>query len=406
MDPQLRELLDLLIRWVHMIAGIMWVGNSMLFNWLDRVLEKAEEGQDKNLVGRMWMVHSGGFYDVKKLFLEPGEMPTTLHWFKWQNFTTWASGILLLVIVYYMGGAAYMVDPKVADIGFGTAVGIGVGALVLSWAFYDGLWRSPLGKNTPVAAAISFVALFGVIYGLCHFLSGRAAFIHVGVLLGTLMTGNVWMHIIPSQKELVAATVEGRDQDPAVGWRAKQRSIHNNYMTFPVLFTMISNHFAALYNGPLNWVLLILVMLSAAAVRHFMNERYHRPTAGWAPPLTASVVAVVASLAFWFFARPGSAPPAAAAAGAADAAPVPYAKVAEVMKQRCATCHAAKPTDAMFSAAPAGLGLETPAEVAGAAARIDSAIASGYMPLGNKTNMTDAERALVRAWVQQGAKTE
>lgn len=399
MDSHLRELLDLLIRWVHLIAGIMWVGNSMLFNWLDRVLTKAE-GDDKNLVGRMWMVHSGGFYDVKKLNLEPGQMPEELHWFKWQNFTTWASGILLLVVVYYMGGAAYMVDTSVANLSFGVAVAIGVGSLVLSWLFYDTLWRSPLGKNTPVAAAVSFAFLIGLIYALCHLLPGRAAFIHVGVILGTLMTGNVWMHIIPSQKELVSATNEGREQDLAIGYRAKQRSIHNNYMTFPVLFTMISNHFSSLYAGPYNWVILIAVMLSSAGVRHFMNIRYNTPTRGWAPPLGATAAAGVAALAFFFFAQPGT----RTASVPVTDAPVAFSQVQPVIAARCATCHSATPSDAGFSSAPAGLALDTPEQIHASAQRVASATLSNYMPLGNKTNMTPEERALVGAWVKQGAK--
>lgn len=398
MDAHLRELLDLLIRWVHLIAGIMWVGNSMLFNWLDRVLVKPKDA-DKNMVGQMWMLHSGGFYDVKKVFLEPGQMPEELHWFKWQNFTTWASGILLLIVVYYMGGAAYMVDTSVANISFPMAVGIGFGTLVVSWLFYNSLWKSPIGKNTPVAAAISFAYLGLVIYGLTHVLPGRAAFIHVGVLLGTLMTGNVWMHIIPSQKELVAATLEGREQDPAFSYRAKQRSIHNNYMTFPVLFTMISNHFSALYAGPLNWVILILVMVSAAGVRHFMNIRYNTPTAGWAPPLTATALAGVAALAVFFFAKPG-------VQTASSAHPVAFNEVQTVISQRCVACHSAHPADAAFTSAPAGLVLDTPEQIQSSAERIVNAVSSSYMPLGNKTGMTPAERDLVGSWVKQGAKLQ
>ncbi|MNS39802.1 Cytochrome c [compost metagenome] len=401
MDSHLRELLDLLVRWVHLIAGIMWVGNSMLFNWLDRVLVK-EPGDDKNLVGRMWMVHSGGFYDVKKLNLEPGQLPEELHWFKWQNFTTWASGILLLVIVYYLGGAAYMVDTNVANLSYGAAVAVGVGSLVISWLFYDTLWRSPLGKKTPVAAAISFAFLAGLIYALCHLLPGRAAFIHVGVILGTLMTGNVWMHIIPSQKELVSATQEGREQDLAIGYRAKQRSIHNNYMTFPVLFTMISNHFSSLYAGPYNWVILMAVMLSSAGVRHFMNIRYNTPTRGWAPPLGATAAAGVLALAFFFFAKPGT----QVATSTAAHPPVAFAEVHPVITQRCATCHSAKPTDATFPSAPAGLALDTPEQIHASAERIGNATLSNYMPLGNKTGMTPAERELVGAWVKQGAKLQ
>jgi uncharacterized membrane protein len=241
--------------------------------------------------------------------------------------------------------------------------------------------------------------LIGLIYALCHLLPGRAAFIHVGVILGTLMTGNVWMHIVPSQKELVNATNEGREQDLAIGYRAKQRSIHNNYMTFPVLFTMISNHFSSLYAGPYNWVILIAVMLSSAGVRHFMNIRYNTPTRGWAPPLGATAAAGVAALAFFFFAQPGT----RTASVPVTDGPVAFSEVQTVITTRCATCHSANPSDTTFSSAPAGLALDTPEQIRASAERVASATLSNYMPLGNKTNMTPEERALIGAWVKQGA---
>ncbi|MFO7170983.1 MAG: urate hydroxylase PuuD, partial [Chloroflexota bacterium] len=231
MDGTLRELLDMLLRWVHVIAGIMWIGNSLLFNWLDRNLRPVEPPRP-GVQGKIWLLHSGAFYEVEKKLLPAGHpYPEKVHWFMFQNLTTWLSGIGLLVLVYYMGGAAYMVDPQVAAIGAPTATAIGVGVLVGSWFVYDLIWRSPLGQRPTLTFVICLVLLLLVSFGLSRLLSGRAAFIHVGALLGTLMTGNVWFHIVPSQRELVAATLAGRDQDPALSARGKQRSIPNNYMT-------------------------------------------------------------------------------------------------------------------------------------------------------------------------------
>lgn len=272
MDVPFRELLDLLIRWVHLIAGIMWIGNSMLFNWLDRNLVKVSER--KGHEGEIWLLHSGGFYQVEKKQLAPSEMPAILHWFKWQNGVTWISGISLLIVVYYLGGGALLVDPSVSDLGPSAAIGLGLGSIVGSWVMYDLIWRSPLGKKGLPAVVLSFALLFGVAFGLTQLLSGRAAFMHVGVIMGTLMTGNVWMVIMPSQRELVQATTEGREQDHAIAMRAKQRSIHNNYMTFPLLFVMISNHYASTYGNRFNWAVLFVLMVSSALVRHFMNIRF------------------------------------------------------------------------------------------------------------------------------------
>ncbi|MFI5301725.1 MAG: urate hydroxylase PuuD, partial [Polyangiales bacterium] len=296
MSAHVRELADLLIRWVHLIAGIMWIGNSMLFNWLDRNLERStEDAADPRFEGRIWMVHSGGFYDVVKKQLPPGQLPEPLHWFKWQNFTTWASGIFLLVIVYYLGGGGLLIDPSVRAMGVGAAAGLGLGSIVVAWVVYDLIFRSPLAKVPAVAAMVGFALLGGLAAGLGHFLSARAAYIHVGVVIGTLMTGNVWFTIIPSQRELVVATKEGRAQDPAIGKRAKQRSIHNNYLTFPLLFIMISNHFPSTYGSPRAWVTLGVITFGGALVRHFMNIRFTWRE-GWVPATIATVIVSVGAL--------------------------------------------------------------------------------------------------------------
>lgn len=395
MESTVRELLDLFVRWVHVIAGIMWIGNSLLFNWLDRNLRPADPARERSF-GKIWLLHSGAFYEVEKQLLGPGEMPEKVHWFMFQNLTTWVSGILLLIIVYYMGGAAYTIDPGVANLGTTMAISIGVGTLIGAWFVYDLLWRSPLGKQTPVAFLLSFALLIAVSYGLTRVFSGRAAYIHVGALLGTLMTGNVWFYVVPSQRKLVAATQAGLPQDPAFSYRAKERSIHNNYMTFPVIFIMVSNHFPSTYGHALNWVLLAILMLGGALVRHFMNIRF--TYRGWLRWVIA-VVLVGVALVFGIMTRA-----AGPRGGGADSAPVDFADVQAVVRRRCLPCHSVTPSDSQFTAPPAGVMFDTPERIQLLAVRIkERAVVSKTMPLGNKTQITDEERALLGAWVDQGA---
>jgi uncharacterized membrane protein len=397
MDATMHELLDLLTRWIHVIAGIMWIGNSLLFNWLDRNLKPPAE-PDERVFGTIWLLHSGAFYEAEKKLLPAGfPYPEKVHWFMFQNLTTWVCGVSLLVLVYYMGGAAYMVDPAVANIRAGFAIAIGVATLIGSWFVYDLLWRSPLGKNTPLAFAIAFVLLVALSFGLTRVLSGRAAFIHIGAMLGTLMTANVWFYVIPSQRALVAATKAGLPQDPALSYRAKQRSIHNNYMTFPVIFTMISNHYPSTFGHDLNWLLLAALMVGSALVRHFMNIRFHYR--GWLRAAVATGMITLAAVGVMI----------AAARGAVNAtgAPVSFAEAQAVIRQHCAPCHSAHPTDDQFRAPPAGIVLESPERIQQLAARIkERAVELKTMPLGNKTNMTDEERALLGRWIDQGARID
>ena len=402
MDPIIREVADLVVRWIHLIAGIMWIGNSMLFNWLDRNLEKS--GQLGRLSqGKIFMVHSGAFYDVEKKLLEPGAMPTTLHWFKWQNFSTWATGISLMVVVYYMNGAAFLVDPSVRALEPNVAIALSVGALLVAWLGYDLLWKT-LGARVPgVATALSIALLFGAAFAFSQLFSGRAAFIEVGVMIGTLMTGNVWFCIVPSQRELVAATVSGREQDPTLSIRAKQRSIHNNYLTFPLLFIMVSNHFPSAYGHHLNWLVLCAVMVGGAGVRHFMNVRYlgegkEQPAVRWfLPALLAAVVAVVGLVALTSVAAPRP----------RVAGPVGFARAQEILVKRCAPCHSSAPTDEVFKVAPNNVMFDTAAQIQVMAPRIlERAVKTSTMPLVNKTQMTDVERAELGAWIEAGAKLD
>ena len=401
MDASIRDLLDLLVRWVHLIAGIMWIGNSMLWNWLDRNLvprDGAAEGSE----GEIWMVHSGGFYQMEKKQLEPNQMPKVLHWFKWQAYTTWMSGMALLLLVYYMGGASFLVDPNVAKISTHTAMGIGIGTLVGGFVVYDLIWRSPLQNVPTVAKAICLTLLAAIVYALNHLLSGRAAYIHVGALLGTVMVGNVFFHIIPSQRELVALTIAGKRQDAKLGKHAKQRSIHNNYMTFPVLFIMLSNHFPSTYGNSLNWVLLGVLMVGGALARHFMNIRFYWK--GWLAGLGASA-AIALGVTFFLMTRPtGASIPSATLTPGEK---IDFTAVQLVVQQRCVSCHSANPTDDQFKVAPNNITLDQPEQIKMYAERIKArAVISRTMPLANKTNMTQDERDLLAKWFLQGAPVE
>jgi uncharacterized membrane protein len=395
-SAQLRELGDLVIRWVHLIAGIMWIGNSLLFNWLDRNLERAP-GSPPNHYGKIWLLHSGAFYEVDKKLLAPNEMPAKLHWFKWQNFTTWASGILLLFVVYYSGGGALLIDPSVRALGAPVAIGISVTFIVMSWFVYDLLWISPLAKKPLVAATVSFAYVGAAAFALTTIFSGRAAYIHVGVILGTLMTGNVWFVIVPSQRELVAATLAGREQDAAISLRAKERSIHNNYMTFPLLFLMVSNHFPSTYGGRHAWTALVVLSVGGALVRHLMNVRFQY--SGWLP--VAAFVVVITLASAFVLTRPVH------QVDTTSGEKVAFHTVETVVRERCQPCHSAHPTDDTWKSAPAGVMFDTAGQMTRLAPRIkERAVILRTMPLQNKTGMTQGERDLLGDWIDQGASAD
>jgi uncharacterized membrane protein len=399
----LNELLDVLLRWAHLIAGIMWIGNSMLFNWLDRNLEKFA-GASPLSQGKIFMVHSGAFYDVEKKLLAPGELPQTLHWFKWQNFTTWATGISLLVVVYFMNHAAFLVDPTLHDVSPLVAISISLSSLAVAWMLYDGVWRSIGDGNPRLATVLSIAMLFGAMFGFTQVFSGRAAYIQSGVLIGTIMTGNVWMIIVPSQRALVEATRTGREQDARLSLQAKQRSIHNNYLTFPLLFIMLSNHFSAATSHWLNWLILIVVTIGGAGVRHFMNVRYlgagkQLRTKAWLAP--AFAMGAIALAGLYGLTR-------------VDRPPkfgidhdVPFARVQEIVGNRCLRCHSLHPADEVFRVPPLGVMFDTPDEIRVMSPRIKyRAYDLSNMPFNNKTGITDMERAELAAWVAQGAKLQ
>jgi uncharacterized membrane protein len=404
---RLNELLDVVFRWAHLIAGIMWIGNSMLFNWLDRNLEKLP-GRSRLSQGTIFMVHSGAFYEAEKKLLEPGEKThdelDRMHWFKWQNGITWLTGISLLVVVYYMNGAAFLVDPAVADIDPVVARTLSVSALFVGWLAYDTLWRTFGEGNPRVANALSIALLFGAIYGFTQVFSGRGAYIQTGVLIGTLMTGNVWLCIMPAQRGLLAATKSGQEQDPTLSLRAKQRSIHNNYLTFPLLFIMLSNHFPSATGAHLNWLVLIAVMIGGAGVRHFMNVRYlgggaQKPTSAWLAP--AFVMAGVAVVGLLVISNIKAAPT------IVIDHPVNFARAQEIIVTRCVPCHSAHPTEAQFPVAPNNIMFDRAESIRSMAPRIKArAVEAKTMPFLNRTHITEMERAELGAWIDAGAKLE
>ncbi|MEO7113921.1 MAG: urate hydroxylase PuuD, partial [Polyangiaceae bacterium] len=374
MNPNLKEVLELLVRWAHFIAGIMWIGNSMLFNWIDRNLEK-KPGANENSIGEIWMVHSGGFYEMEKKHLAPKEMPPILHWFKWQSYITWLTGALLLHLVYY-SSAGMLVDPAIANLTPLEAGLIGPGFIFGGWLCYEILWRTPIAKIQWLAQALTFGILCGVVYGTTHLLSGRAAYIHVGAMIGTWMSGNVFFHIMPSQRELIRATNAGEKQNPKVGQYAKQRSIHNNYLTFPLLFIMISNHFPSTYGSSVNWVILGIIILGGAGVRHFMNLRYDDSPL-WLPGAIGTGFVATAIVFVLILHPPGQKPMIVAANGPH----VSFSQVDLVIGQRCRPCHSATPTDSVNKVAPVGVMFDTPEQIEIRKERIQArAVVSKTMP--------------------------
>ncbi|MFN2563406.1 MAG: urate hydroxylase PuuD [Gemmatimonadaceae bacterium] len=405
MTSRLLELLDLALRWVHVIAGIMWIGNSLLFNWLDRNLRPPRSGAP-DAQGDIWLIHSGGFYLVEKTSLAGRPLPVPLHWFKWQAYTTWLTGAALLIVVYYAGGRALLANPVRGPLepglGHGSAVGVAVGSLIGGWLLYDTLWRYVAPRALTIATVLSLVGLVSITITLTTLLTGRAAFLHVGAMLGTIMAANVWSVIMPSQSVLVAAVRDGRTPDASVAAAAKTRSIHNNYFAFPVIALMVSSHFASLYGHRWSWLILLVLIASGAAVRHIMNVRFtYRP---WIPAL-AGAISASAIVLYLLVALGNPRGHAAAAVSATAVRPVVYfPNVRSIVDRRCAVCHSRQPSDASFGVAPGGVTFDTPVEMAAQATRIrERAVVTKTMPPGNKTNISEAERSVLADWVAAGA---
>jgi uncharacterized membrane protein len=393
------EWLNLLVRWLHLITGIAWIGASFYFVWLDNSIRPPRPGSElekAGVSGELWAVHGGGFYNPQKYLVAPKQLPEELHWFKWEAYSTWLSGFAMLFIVYYFNAPAMMIDKSVADISSAQAIGIGLGTLVTGWIVYDLLCKSPLGQHDGLLGIVMYLLIVLAAFVLSKFLGGRAAYIHVGAMIGTIMVGNVLMQIIPGQRKLVDAMKAGKTPDPIYGKRGKQRSVHNNYFTLPVLFIMISNHYAMTYNHANNWLVLAGIMAAGVLIRHFFNLR-HKGRIAWGYPAAGVALLLVVAVAI--------APRPAAKLSSSDGAPVDIAQVQGVIAQRCAVCHSDKPTQPGFATAPAGVMLHTHALLRQHADRVyRQAVQLRSMPIGNLTNMTDEERALIARWYESGAK--
>jgi uncharacterized membrane protein len=388
--------LNLLVRWLHFTAGISWIGASFYFVWLDNHLTKPVKAEDvaHGVSGELWAVHGGGFYHNQKFLAGPKGEPlsTNLHWFKWEAYTTWLSGMAMLALVYWVGASAYLIDKSVLDLSPAAAIGLSLATIVVGALVYELLCRLLAKQPLVLGAAVSaFLVLAG--WGLYHVFSARAAYIHVGSIIGTIMVANVAHVIIPGQRKMVEAIRAGREPDPRLGLLGKQRSVHNTYFTLPVLFIMISNHYPMTYDNPYGWIVLAAIGAAGVLVRQFFILS-HRHKLVVALPLAAFAILGIVAFAIAPRNRP-----------AAQGADVSFAVVQPIVAARCAACHAAHPTQPGFASAPAGVLLDSPERIAANAARIQAqAVTTHAMPLGNLTHMTDAERTTLGAWIATGAK--
>jgi uncharacterized membrane protein len=396
MGAHLIETLGMLVRWLHVIAGIAWIGSSFYFVWLDNSLEAPPPESDaakKGVAGELWAIHGGGFYNPQKYAVAPDSLPETLHWFKWEAYTTWLSGSALLVIVYWLHAQTMMVDPSIAVLTSWQAIGIGAASMAGSWIVYDLLCRSPLGKHNAAMGVVIFGLLTLLAWELCRVLGGRAAYIHVGTSIGTIMAANVFFLIIPGQKRMVAAMRAGQKPNPVDGLRGKQRSVHNNYFTLPIIFIMISNHYSATYGHPQAWAILALIGGAGVLIRHFFNKKT-KGVYAWQYPAAAAVLLGIAAV--WTAPHIQALPPVEG--------PVTFDRVKKIVGQRCITCHSQVPTFPGITQAPNGVILQTDAGILQNSQRIyQQVIVTRIMPLGNATQITEQERAVIAAWVTAGA---
>ncbi len=397
MMSSLMDWVSLLLRWAHVMAGIMWIGTSFYFIWLDLSLRK-RAGQEEGIAGESWMVHGGGFYRVDKYTVAPASLPEELHWFKYEAYLTWVTGFLLLAVIYYWGAEAFLIDTAKMDLSPAAAIGISVGSLIVGWLVYDLICRSPIGNDTATLAAAVFVLIAIASFGYFQVFPGRAAFLHIGAFVGTMMAANVFAIIIPNQKKTVAALMSGDSPDPRYGAQAKQRSLHNNYLTLPVLFMMISNHYPITYGHDYGWLIAVGVVIAGGLARHFFNSHDAgdlTTSAKIALPASALVILAMALFTSW---RPAT---------TVSGEIVAFAQVHSIVQQHCANCHAANPSHEDFDEAPGGVKLDTPEELRKYAVQIEAqAVRTDVMPLGNITGMTEDERALLGDWIAQGARID
>ncbi len=396
-EAQAREWLNLLVRWLHIIYAVAWIGASFYFIFLENALER--QGVRSDLAGNIHTIHGGGVYYLEKYKTAPDPLPRYLHWFKWDAYFTWVTGFLLLVVVYYSDPRAILLAPE-STLAPAVAVMIAVGSLAAAWLVYVLLSSTRLLYRPFWFLWVALGLVILTTLGLSQIFSGRGTFMHIGAMLGTIMAGNVFFVIIPSQKALIRALQKGETLDPAfIAW-VQLRSRHNNYLTLPVLFTMIAHHFPLTYGHGLNWLILALLFTAGVLTRHFVNvtEKQHHTTLerGGAMPYLL-VLAGAALLAAFYL----SLPPRTAVNTAVS---VEFAEIQSIVERRCAGCHADQPTEPGYASPPAGVALDTPQRIVEHARRIhQTAVETNYMPLGNLTRITPEEREKLGAWYGQGA---
>jgi uncharacterized membrane protein len=392
MDPYINEWLNLIIRFAHVITGIAWIGASFYFVWLDNHLEKPPQWKaDKGVSGDLWAIHGGGFYEVAKYKLAPPQIPVNLHWFKWEAYTTWLTGFLLLSLMFYVGADSYLIDRRVADLTQFQAIAIGVGSIVIGVGGYEFLVRTKLKDHGLVLGVILMLVITALSYGLTQVFSARGAYMHIGAIIGTIMAGNVFFGIMPSQRALVKAVEEGKTPNPAYGLNAKLRSTHNTYITLPIIFIMISNHYPMTYNHGANWLVLIAIIIITAAVRQYFVLRHF----GKQKPLIL-VGSVVATIALAFVIAPVS----KELSAEQKQQTVGLTQIKHIIEERCASCHSDAPTDDVFTIAPAGIIFSDEASIVQWAPRIQARVIDAKdMPFMNKTEMTDEERTTLAIWL-------
>ncbi|MES2587489.1 MAG: urate hydroxylase PuuD [Bacteroidota bacterium] len=394
-ESHVTEWLNLVVRWAHVVFGIAWIGASFYFNFLENSLNRTKDLRDE-LAGNLWAVHGGGFYYLEKYKVAPKEIPKDLHWFKYEAYFTWLSGFTLLVIVYYLDAKVYLIDKEVLDIPSNLAVGIGMASLLTGWIVYDLLCKSALAKKPMLFWFILFLFLAGFAYFFLNVFSARAAYIHVGALIGTMMVGNVFKVIIPSQKAMVKAAKEGKIVNPLFGKNALLRSRHNNYLTLPVIFIMISNHFPSTYGNSFNWIVLIALSICSAMVKHYLNKIEKGEKAVWILP-----VAILGMISLTFVTAPRE------KEVCKEDVPATFKEVKTIIEKRCTQCHSINPTDDVQKIAPNGVMFDTPEQIKGFTDRIlNRAVVTKTMPQGNKTEMTQDERDLIQCWIENGAKVK